>query len=338
MKNRTMFKAHFGKIIPVFLMMTLSVMALTACSPFHPDKDLASSAAIEKSIDGLEKLDGKKTEQFLQAVNKKYAVTMNDVSAAADVKTVISVDLGELLGGTDFEITMGLSAAEYSMDQSGNARYTDLALRLGIPVLGDISLKCDGYIDAAEESSYTCMKECTMEGGLFAMAGDSSETSEDLNRWTRKKMEKEAEAETETPAENGDSGQKTDPKFTMDPKKVSGIYINKNNGSYIVDIGPEFVNDLQEQVEISGTENARCFVTFDKGLTLAGLWLGADTIHVKTDNEEISELDVKNLDVTLDLLAMNTGIDLKVPDDVKTTAVDQDPDEGSPLDMIEGIL
>ena len=75
--------------------MTVSVMALTACSPFHPSKDLAGSAAIEKSIDGLEKLDDKKTEQFLQAVNKKYAVTMSDISAAADMKTVLSVDLGD---------------------------------------------------------------------------------------------------------------------------------------------------------------------------------------------------------------------------------------------------
>ena len=66
----------------VIAIMTVSVMALTACSPFHPSKDLAGSAPIEKSTDGLEKLDDKKTEQFLQAVNKKYAVAMNDVSAS----------------------------------------------------------------------------------------------------------------------------------------------------------------------------------------------------------------------------------------------------------------
>lgn len=316
-----------------FAVMAASVMALTACSPFHPSKDLASNAAIEKSIDGLEKLDDKKTEQFLQAVNKKYAVTMNDVSAAVDMETVLSVDLGEIFGGSDFDIPLRLSAAEVSTDQAGNSRYTDLALQISIPLLGDISLKGDGYIDAAEEYNYSFTKEFTMEGGLLGLAGDAAETSEDLNRWIRKKTE-----EKETQAEGGTSEKKEDTVISLDPQKVSGIYINKNNGSYIVDIGPEIVNDLQNQVEITGTENAKCLLTFDKGLALAGLWVSADAIHMKTDAEEVSELDVKDLEVTLDLLSMNSGLDLKVPDDVKAAAVDQDADDETPMDMIEGIL
>ena len=320
----------------VIAIMTVSLMALTACSPFHPSKDLAGSAAIEKSIDGLEKLDDKKTEQFLQAVNKKYAAAMSDISASVDMKTVLSVDLGEIFGGSDFEIPLSLSAAEFSIDQAGNSKYTDLALQVSIPLLGNMSLKGDGYTDAAEEYSYSYTKEFTMEGGLFGLAGDAAETSEDLNRWIRKKEEKKPDAGTEK--EPDGEMEKKDPVFSLDPRKVSGIYINKNNGSYIVDIGPEIVNDLQDQVEITGTENAKCFVTFDKGLALSGLWLSADAIHVKTEAEEVSELDVKDLEVTLDLLAMNSGIDLKVPEDVKAAAVDQDADDETPIDMIEGLL
>ena len=320
----------------VIAIMTVSVMALTACSPFHPSKDLAGSAPIEKSTDGLEKLDDKKTEQFLQAVNKKYAVTMSDISAAADMKTVLSADLGEIFGGSDFDIPMSLSAAEFSIDQAGNIKYTDLALQVSIPLLGNMSLKGDGYTDAAEEYSYSYTKEFTMEGGLFGLAGDAAETSEDLNRWIRKKEEKKPDEETEKKPDG--ETEKKDPVFSLDPQKVSGIYINKNNGSYIVDIEPEIVNDLQDQAEITGTENAKCLVTFDKGLALAGLWLSADAIHVKTEAEEVSELDVKDLEVTLDLLSMNSGIDLKVPEDVKAAAADQDADDETPMDMIEGLL
>ena len=309
-----------------FAVMAVSVMALTACGPFHPSKDLASDAAIEKSIDGLEKLDDKKTEQFLQAVNKKYAVTINDVSAAVDMEMVLSVDLGEVFGGSDFDIPLRLSAAEFSMDQAGNSKYTDLALQISIPLLGNISLKGDGYTDAAEEYNYSFTKEFTMEGGLLSLAGDTAKTSEDLNRWIRKKTEKKPDAETEKTV------------ISLDPQKVSGVYINKNNGSYIVDIAPEIVNDLQDHVEITGTENAKCLLSFDKGLALAGLWVSADVIHMKTDTEEVSELDVKDPEVTLDLLSMNSGIDLKVPDDVKSAAVDQDADDETPMDMIEGIL
>ena len=208
------------------------------------------------------------------------------------MKTVLSVDLGEIFGGSDFDIPMNLSAAEFSIDQGGNIKYTDLALQVSIPLLGNMSLKGDGYTDAAEE--------------------------------TEKKPD-------------GETGKK-DPVFSLDPQKVSGIYINKNNGSYIVDIEPEIVNDLQDQAEITGTENAKCLVTFDKGLALAGLWLSADAIHVKTEAEEVSELDVKDLEVTLDLLSMNSGIDLKVPEDVKAAAADQDADDETPMDMIEGLL
>ena len=179
------------------------------------------------------------------------------------MKTVLSVDLGEIFGGSDFDIPMNLSAAEFSIDQAGNIKYTDLALQVSIPLLGNMSLKGDGYTDAAEET------------------------------------EKKPDGETE----------KKDPVFSLDPQKVSGIYINKNNGSYIVDIGPEIVNDLQDQAEITGTENAKCFVTFDKGLALTGLWLGADAIHVKTEAEE-----------------------------VKAAAADQDADDETPMDMIEGLL
>ena len=319
-----------------FAVMAASVMALTACSPFHPSKDLAGNAAIEKSIDGLEKLDDKKTEQFLQAVSKKYGAAINDVSAAVDMETVLSVDLGEIFGGSDFDIPLTLSAAEVSTDKAGNSKYTDLSLQISIPLLGNISLKGDGYTDAAEEYNYSFTKEFTMEGGLLGLAGDTADTSGDLNRWIRKKTEKKPDAETgkKPDAET----EKKDLVFSMDPQKVSGIYINKNNGSYIVDIGPEIVNDLQNQVEITCTENAKCLVTFDKGLALAGLWVSADVIHMKTDTKEVSELDVKDLDVTLDLLSMNSGIDLKVPDDVKAAAVDQDADDETPMDMIEGIL
>ena len=58
----------------------------------------------------------------------------------------------------------------------------------------------------------------------------------------------------------------------------------------------------------------------------------------KTEAEEVSELDVKDLEVTLDLLSMNSGIDLKVPEDVKAAAADQDADDETPMDMIEGLL
>ena len=69
------------------------------------------------------------------------------------------------------------------------------------------------------------------------------------------------------------------------------------------------MNDLQDQAEITGTENGKCLVTFDKGLALAGLWLSADAIHVKTEAE-----------------------------DVKAAAADQDADDETPMDMIEGLL
>ena len=113
------------------------------------------------------------------------------------MKTVLSVDLGEIFGGSDFDIPMILSAAEFSMDRAGNTKYTDLALQVSIPLLGNMSLKGDGYTDAAEEYSYSYTKEFTMEGGLFGLAGYAAETGEDLNRWIRKKEEKKPDEETE---------------------------------------------------------------------------------------------------------------------------------------------
>ncbi len=318
-----------------FVLMTVSAMALTACSPFHPSKEMAGSAAIEKSIEGLEKLDDRKTAQFLQAVGKKYAGGIKDLSAAVDAKTVLSVDLEELLAGTDFDITVGVSAAEFAVDQDKNMKYTDLSLKLGIPVLGDISLKCDGYNDAAEHCTYTYMKDFSMGGGLFSLAGDSADFSDDLNQWTRKKEEKDPGAETES----GDTGKEKDKKeFSLDPQRVCGIYVNKNNGSYIVDVSPEIVNDLQDLGSISGTENTKCLVTFDKGIALTGLWIGADSFHVKADGKDETEFDVKNLDMTVDFLTINSGFDAKVPEDVKAAAVDDSGDEESPMDLIENLL
>ncbi len=321
------------------LIMTVSAMALTACSPFHPSKDLTSTAAIEKSIDGLEKLDDRKKNQFLQTVGKKYAGGMQDLSMGLEGKTVLSVDLEEILEGTDFDITVGLSAAEFSIDQAKNMKYSDLALKLGIPILGDLSIKCDGYSDKAEDCTYTYMKEFSMSGGLFSLAGDPAETAEGLNQWTRKKEEKETKPGSETEAGSGDAGKEKDKKtFSLDPEKVRGIYTNKNNGSYIVDIDPGIVNDFQEEFDISGAESAKCFITFDKGIALAGFWIGADSFHVKTDGKDDTEFDVKNLELTVDLLSLNSGLDAGVPEDVKAAAVDQDENEESPMDLIEGLL
>ena len=59
-----------------------AVIAMTACgSQFKASPDMAGSLAPAQSIENLEKLEEKKAEAFLAAVNKKYDLEVTDCTA-----------------------------------------------------------------------------------------------------------------------------------------------------------------------------------------------------------------------------------------------------------------
>ena len=313
-----------------------AVIAMTACgSQFKASPDMAGSLAPAQSIENLEKLEEKKAEAFLAAVNKKYDVEVTDCTADFRTEGAVDLELDEVLGNeNDSAVTMKIGGT-IAGNKAGNTKFTDLDVALGIPVLGDLSLKCDSYTDKAAKESYTMLKEFKTENGLFDLFGADSLT-EDLNKWTKSEI-KETEAQTEE--------EKALPKLTLDPANVNGVYLDKNTEAYIVDMKAEGFNTLQDKVQLRDPENARVFLTYDKGLALCGIFAAADKVtldavlpdqEAKAENtSEPTELKLRDFMVCIDLKALNSDPDLSVPEDVKAAAVEGSTDNA--MDMLSDL-
>ena len=307
----------------VLMTAAAAVIAMTACgNRFKASPDMAGSLAPAESIENLEKLDEKKAEAFLAAVNKKYDVEVKDCTAEFRTEGAVDLELDEILGNdSDSAVTIKIGGTA-AANKAGNTMVTDLDVALGIPVLGDLSLKCDSYTDKAAKESYTMLKEFKTENGLFELFGADSLT-EDLNKWTKSEL-KEAEGQTEE--------EKAFPKMTLDPANVNGVYLDKNTEAYIVDMKMEAFNALQNTVQLRDPENTRVFLTYDKGLALCGIFAAADKVTLDAslpDKEaaadstsEPTELKLRDFMVRVDLKALNSDPDLSVPEDVKTAAVE----------------
>ena len=320
----------------VLMTAAAAVIAMTACgNRFKASPDMAGSLAPAESIENLEKLDEKKTEAFLAAVNKKYDVEVKDCTAEFRTEGAVDLELDEILGNdNDAAVTMKIGGTG-SGNKAGNTKFTDLDVALGIPVLGDLSLKCDSYTDKAAKESYTMLKEFKTENGLFDLFGADSLT-EDLNKWTKSEI-KESEGQTEE--------EKAFPKLTLDPANVNGVYQDKNTEAYIVDMKIEGFNALQDKVQLRDPENARVLLTYDKGLALCGIFASADKVtldaslpdkEAKAENtSEPTELKLRDFMVRVDLKALNSDPDLSVPEDVKAAAVEGSSENA--MDMLSDL-
>ena len=287
-----------------------TVIAMTACgSQFKASPDMAGSLAPAQSIENLEKLEEKKAEAFLAAVNKKYDVEVTDCTADFRTEGAVDLELDEVLGDeSDSAVTMKIGGT-IAGNKAGNTKFTDLDVALGIPVLGDLSLKCDSYTDKAAKESYTMMKSELKE------TGEQTEEEKAL------------------------------PKLTLDPANVNGVYLDKNTEAYIVDMKAEGFNTLQDKVQLRDPENARVFLTYDKGLALCGIFAAADKVtldavlpdqEAKAENtSEPTELKLRDFMVCIDLKALNSDPDLSVPEDVKAAAVEGNTDNA--MDMLSDL-
>ena len=314
-----------GKIVYAAAVMAASFV-LTACSGFKVTSELSSGASVEKNIDGMEKLDEKRTESFIKEVNRKYSrIQLQDIGLNIDGSGDIAVNLGDIFEDTDIDIAASMSG-DISMNSAGDAKYTDAVVAISLPVFGRITIQSDGYNDAAENCSYTLLKDVKSEGGLFPLSDTGNNSS--IPQWTKKK--------NETPAPDGKAF--SDIKLTLDPGYVNGIYENKNTGSYIVDMKPEALNSVQKKANASGMENAKLYVTYGQGIALSGIYFTADKLTYRTDDGE-DELVMKNAVITADVTSLNTGADLKVPEDIRDKAVEEHNDNeddalGSFMDLL----
>ena len=308
----------------VLMTAAAAVIAMTACgNRFKASPDMAGSLAPAESIENLEKL------------NKKYDIEVKDCTAEFSAEGAVDLELDEILGNdSDAAVTMKIGGSG-SGNKAGNTKFTDLDVALGIPVLGDLSLKCDSYTDKAAKESYTMLKEFKTENGLFELFGADSLT-EDLNKWTKSEI-KEPEGQTEE--------EKAFPKLTLDPANVNGVYQDKNTEAYIVDMKMEGFNALQDKVQFRDPENARVLLTYDKGLALCGIFAAADNVTLDAslpDKEasaenasEPTELKLRDFMMCFDLKALNSDPDLSVPEDVKTAAVEGSSENA--MDMLSDL-
>ncbi|MBQ7534578.1 MAG: hypothetical protein IJT43_03065 [Stomatobaculum sp.] len=309
-----------------------AVVAMTACgNQFKASPDMAGSATIAENVENLEKLNEKKTEAFLKAVNKKYDVDVTDYTVNFQGEGAIDLELEELLGDdNDKAITLKFGG-EVSGDQAGNTKFTDFDGEFGIPVLGDIKMKADSYTDMAAKESYTMLKEIKAENGLFDLLGAGA-LSEDVDKWTRSEIKAPEEAKKAV-------------KLTLDPAAVNGVYMDKNTGSYIVDVNLEALNSLQENVKIKDAGERKMYLTYDKGLALCGLHASGENVTMEVvipedkaaeaNISEDTELKLQNFVLHIDLKALNSGVDVSVPEDVKANAEENTSDES--MDMLSGI-
>ena len=313
-----------------------AVIAMTACgNQFKASPDMAGGLAPAESIENLEKLDEKKTEAFLAAVNKKYDVEVKDCTAEFSAEGAVDLELDEILGSeNDAAVTMKIGGAAAG-NKAGSVKFTDLDVALGIPVLGDLSMKCDSYTDKAAKESYTMMKEFKTENGLFELFGADSLT-EDLNKWTKSEI-KETGEQTEE--------EKALLKLVLDHANVNGVYMDKNTGAYIVDMKMEGFNGILDKEQLKDPENASAYMTYDKGLALCGIYAKADNVtldaalpeaEAKAENtSEPTELKFRDFMFRVDFKALNSDPDLSVPEEVKSAAVEGSSDNA--LDMLSDL-
>ena len=107
----------------------------------------------------------------------------------------------------------------------------------------------------------------------------------------------------------------------------------------------EGFNTLQDKVQLRDPENARVFLTYDKGLALCGIFAAADKVtldavlpdqEAKAENtSEPTELKLRDFMVCIDLKALNSDPDLSVPEDVKAATVEGNTDNA--MDMLSDL-
>lgn len=296
------------------------VMAmLSGCGgSFTPSKEMVSSVKVEKSVEGMEKLNDTMAAEFIQKVNKKYAVATTDIQARTDVKGEIVADLWDNDTGS-FELGIkGNFGMDITIDTKGNYKMSDMSMKAEIPVLGNVDMTADMYYDNMDKYTYTHMTNFKGEGGLFALAGEDSESTDDA--WKKKK----AEAENSTDLQD----LLKDIKFTVEEEDVLGIYHNKNTDTYIVDVNPEAIGKDSGDFKLTEIRNGVMYVTYDKGLTVSGIYYKADGLKVtkekeeKKEEEKEEELVLKDVECLFDLKALNTGFEIEIPEDIRKDAVE----------------
>ena len=107
----------------------------------------------------------------------------------------------------------------------------------------------------------------------------------------------------------------------------------------------EGFNALQDKVQFRDPENARVLLTYDKGLALCGIFAAADNVTLDAslpDKEasaenasEPTELKLRDFMMCFDLKALNSDLDLSVPEDVKTAAVEGSSENA--MDMLSDL-
>lgn len=272
---------------------TLIVSVLTGCSfmkKFHASDDLVGKIELFKTVDGFEKIDDKYIPEFVETVNKKYSIKADDMRQTGDMTAEATLDYSdETIGDMELEFNMEGDRLFLEYSKADQLMHMNMDLKIESLGLSDTYAQ-EVYMDFAEMEQYT----------RVSVSGAAGE-------WTKEKITDEQDPESLGIIVQLSEGEIK--AIYQDPESKGYAVVLKgdqesSSNSIVSQFSEAFVNSDMELNE----EKAQIIMTFDEGLSYAGINSTFSDITAENSTYEKIEISVK-------MESVNEGISVTLPDE-----------------------
>ena len=295
----------------------LSASLLAGCSlGITYDKNLVGTGDVYDSVESLTRLEDKKADQVITAINKKYK-KVEVKSLTADIDVLCDMDFSsEDSGNVKMNLKIDLSD-ELQYDATQDIIYQQMDG--SISILGmEVPLQSELYTIKEDRDEVTYSK--------------TSVNGEDSN-WEKNIVKPEGESKEKKDSNN----------IQFDSEAIKSIYMDKETKSYVFEVDSSnfsqveemLSSTLEQQNELTGLnsslENLTIYISADKGLGLTGFYVDLSSVFDISDSTV--KTTVKDFYISGKFKTMNEDLKIEIPKEAKNSNI-EGPDLSASVDDV----